>query len=115
MKKETISMISPIDNYNLEADFYQIDNPLALVVIIGGMMEHKKRYETLAKYLIENNYAVLVFDNRGHGASAYKLGYFGKKDGWLSNITDLKLLVERVTKVYPTLPKYLIAHSMGTL
>ncbi len=115
MKKTTLSLTSEFDGYNLAADFYQIDNPLALVVIFGGMMEHKERYQNFAEFLTNQNYAVLVCDHRGHGETAETLGYFGKRLGWLNNLVDLKKIIEVAALTYPKVKKYLVAHSMGTL
>ena len=115
MKKTTLSLTSEFDGYNLAADFYQIDNPLALVVIFGGMMEHKERYQNFAEFLTNQNYAVLVCDHRGHGETAETLGYFGKRLGWLNNLVDLKKMIDVASQTYPKQKKYLVAHSMGTL
>jgi len=118
LEKQKITLKSSTDDLMLYADLYIPDDPKAVVQIIHGMAEHKERYETLANILATYGCVVLVADNRGHGESINEnipLGYFADKNGWLVNLQDLHNFSMDIMEKYPTLPFYVIGHSMGSL
>ncbi len=93
------------------------DSIKAVIQIAHGMAEHLERYEPFADVLCENGFAVYIHDLIGHGqsvSSKEELGYFGKKDGWLSFIGDCRLLMEIAKKENPGKPYIFFGHSMGS-
>ncbi|MCI8553891.1 MAG: alpha/beta hydrolase [Clostridiales bacterium] len=89
----------------------------AVVQICHGMVEHMERYEWLAGELTARGFLVCGDDHLGHGRSAVQedeLGYFGAKDGWRCLIEDEHRLRLLMQKEYPSLPYFLLGHSMGS-
>ena len=107
--------INTFDNLKLSMASADINNPKAVVQIVHGLKEHKKRYYDFASYLKDNGYAVFMSDNRGHGYSInddYPLGY----------MADIHLLVKdqyEITKYikskYENTPLYMLGHSYGSM
>ncbi|MFC4776190.1 alpha/beta hydrolase [Paenibacillus sp. GCM10023252] len=81
-----------------------------VVGIIHGMGEHSGRYQPVADRLTAAGYAVLAYDQRGHGLSPGKRGHTfpmaavtGDADAFLRHVIDR----------HPLLPRFLYGHSMG--
>ncbi len=88
-----------------------------IIQITHGMCEYLERYEHFADFLTDNGYIVCGHDHIGHGNSVKSdddLGYFAEKDGWSFLVNDLRRLSVTMRKKYPTLPLFLIGHSMGS-
>ncbi|MCI7124636.1 MAG: alpha/beta hydrolase [Agathobaculum sp.] len=89
-----------------------------IVQLSHSMCEYFSRYTTFAKYLCELGFIVCGNDHIGHGASVSRdseLGFFAKRDGWKYLVEDVKQLTDLMQRRYPTLPYFLIGHSMGSL
>lgn len=107
--------INTFDNLTISMASADINNPKAVIQIIHGLKEHKKRYYEFAKYLNNNGYTVIMSDNRGHGYSVnddYPLGY----------MADIHILIKdqfEITKYikshYKNIPIYLLGHSYGSM
>lgn len=94
------------------------ENPVATVQIIHGMNEHKERYYDFMKFLGKNRFITLTADNIGHGKSLYPpndLGYIcaGKPDKLLISIANRLSKINDIN--YPSMPHFMIGHSMGSL
>lgn len=101
----------------LVASCARIDNPnpKAVIQIVHGLKEHKKRYYEIAEFLNNNGYSVFMSDNRGHGYSVndeFPLGY----------MTDLNRMVldqfeinQYIKEQYPNAKIYMIGHSFGSM
>ncbi|WP_458246997.1 alpha/beta fold hydrolase [Streptomyces sp. MAI_2237] len=91
------------------------DIPRAVVQIAHGMGEHAGRYESLAKTLTEQGFAVYANDHRGHGLTRHAApGHLGE-DGWNRLVGDLVTLSEHIREVlHPGLPLVLLGHSLGS-
>lgn len=85
-------------------------SPKAVFVLAHGMCEHSGRYGYLTARLNAAGYAVYRFDHRGHGKSEGKRVFYGKFDEIVGD-TDAALNAARTD--YPTLPVFLLGHSMG--
>lgn len=108
---------SSFDNLNIAVSEYLVDNAKANVLIVHGMIEHRKRYDDFAKFLNEQHYNVYTFDKRGHGESTNEditLGYFGRGDGVMALMSDY-LDILKYIKSENSLPTHVFAHSMGTI
>lgn len=86
--------------------------PKALAVVVHGYAEHSGRYLHVIEALKEHGYAVFTIDHRGHGESEGEQACIEQFDYF---VDDLHLLVNRAKEAYPTLPLFMIAHSMGGL
>ncbi|WNQ11280.1 alpha/beta hydrolase [Paenibacillus aurantius] len=82
----------------------------AVVGLVHGMGEHMGRYRHVAAMLTEEGYAVLGFDNYGHGKTPGKRGHAPSYDALLSGID---LMRKEAADRYPGLPVFLYGHSMG--
>ncbi len=101
---------------------YKIYKPtkkcIGTIVVVHGMMEHQKRYEYFANEMKNEGYAVLTYDQRGHGESAKTekaLGFFAKTRGWKLLIQDCFDMVSLIKSEYPGVPCILFGHSMGSI
>lgn len=92
-------------------------NPRGVVQIVHGMCEHKERYIPFIYYLVDNGYAVVIHDHRGHGASVRdtsELGYFGNA-GYSAMIDDAIQVGDLARQRYPRAKFLLFGHSMGSM
>ncbi|SPZ92902.1 Predicted hydrolase of the alpha/beta-hydrolase fold [Sphingobacterium multivorum] len=102
--------------------FYRLyvpdDNQIvATLLLVHGMQEHSGRYEELASYLTTQNFAVLSYDQLGHGKTALQvdqLGYFKKHGAKKQLIDDAITMSNFLRETYPQLPQFILGHSMGS-
>jgi len=81
-----------------------------VVCIVHGLGEHGGRYTRLAQDLVSAGFAVVSFDQQGHGLSSGKRGSVASYAALLNDIEDLlRWLAGR----YENLPQALLGHSMG--
>ena len=91
--------------------------PHGTLLIIHGMAEHSGRYEAFARYLSERGYAVLTYDQLGHGKTARNaddLGHFTQADSSDLLVRDGLQMAAWLAKQYPDLPHFILGHSMGS-
>ena len=90
--------------------------PKALFHVVHGMTEYIARYDSFMFEMAERGYLVFGYDNLGHGdtAEAEGLGYFAKRNGYDFLARDVKVFSDEMKAAYPTLPYYLMGHSMGS-
>lgn len=103
------------DGFQISTALFDLEHPKGLVQIIHGSVEHKERYYSFSRYLNEKGYAVILSDNRGHGASVsekYTLGYM---DGFQLIVDDLYEVSNYVMLLHPMKPLYLFGHSLGSV
>lgn len=82
----------------------------AVVGLVHGMGEHMGRYNHVAEMLTREGYAVLGFDQRGHGRTEGKRGHTPNYEALLEGID---LMLNEAEQRYPDLPRFLYGHSMG--
>ncbi|QMV40000.1 alpha/beta hydrolase [Cohnella cholangitidis] len=82
----------------------------AVIGIVHGMGEHMGRYSHVAEMLNAEGYAVIGFDQRGHGQTEGKRGHVSGYEGLLEGVD--RLIAEGQCK-YPGVPFFLLGHSMG--
>ena len=99
-------------------DKEKYENPLGVVQIAHGMIDHIERFEGLALYLTERGFVVAGNDHLGHGDSVNDKndwGYFAKgNNSGLYLVKDMHKLTIIMKKRFPELPYILIGHSMGS-
>jgi alpha-beta hydrolase superfamily lysophospholipase len=82
----------------------------AVVVIVHGMGEHTGRYRHVAEMLTRERYAVLAFDQLGHGRTEGKRGHARSYEDLLHGIDRLR---DEAARRFPGKPVILYGHSMG--
>lgn len=93
--------------------YYRTDIPekmRALVIIVHGVCEHSGRYDYVTGYLNREELGVLRFDLRGHGKSS---GERGHVESFTRFYKDVKKIKDRAEKDFPSVPLYILGHSMG--
>jgi alpha-beta hydrolase superfamily lysophospholipase len=85
--------------------------PRGTVLIVHGLGEHMGRYEHVAGQLTEQGWAVVGFDQRGHGQSGGPRGGVPTADALLA---DLATVLDTLLPSAPR-PLVLLGHSMGGL
>lgn len=99
------------DSLNLYAQEWKPEGESkAVICLVHGLGEHSGRYQHVAQFFIENGYAVLTFDLRGHGKSG---GERGHADSFDSFLKDIDLLIQESEQRYPERPRFLYGHSLG--
>ncbi|MFS1512653.1 alpha/beta fold hydrolase [Chengkuizengella sp. SCS-71B] len=116
MKTEVLSLQSNDSFFHVKCWIPETE-PKAVVQISHGMAEHIERYDRFANTLVNEGYAVLGNDHRGHGKTAVNkedLGFFAEKDGWKLVVEDMHTLNLMIKDKYPDLPVFIFGHSMGS-
>lgn len=85
----------------------------AVVQLIHGMCEHIGRYDSFARCLADQGYAVFARDLPGHGADCPTLGYSGD-DMWEETLAVLRKDHQALREQYPDIPRIVFGHSYGS-
>lgn len=90
--------------------------PRGIILIAHGMAEHASRYARFAASAVEEGYAVLAEDHRGHGATAAPdgFGFVAERDGWDTVVADLSTVLDAAQRAWPGTPVFLLGHSWGS-
>lgn len=81
-----------------------------VVCLVHGVGEHSGRYAHVAEYLTRRGFAVLTYDQRGHGRSPGPRGHTPSYDALLA---DIDVLLMQASERWPDRPLFLYGHSMG--
>ncbi len=84
--------------------------PRAVVCLVHGLGEHIGRYEHVGAAFAVAGYALLGFDQRGHGKSE---GARGHTPSYEALMDDIGSLLAQAGGRYPGIPRFLYGHSMG--
>jgi len=83
----------------------------AVIVLVHGMGEHSSRFEeSVIPHLNKNNFAVVSFDQFGHGKTIGKRGHCPSYEALLESIDSA---IEKANILFPEKPIYLYGHSLG--
>lgn len=88
-----------------------------VLVLCHGMAEHIKRYDAFAKFLTNEKWVVVGYDQRGHGQTLTTMddmGYMSDVDNFEAMIGDLYSVVGYAKRNYPNLKVMILGHSMGS-
>lgn len=86
------------------------DKPKAVICLIHGMGEHSSRYAHWAERFVEKGYAVIAFDQRGHGKSGGNRGHAPSFDVLFDDVT---IFLNKAKENFPDNKYILYGHSMG--
>ncbi len=93
------------------------ETPRGVLVVAHGMGEHANRYRPALAAVIDAGFVVYAPDHRGHGRtlslSGGEPGDFGP-GGFPGVVDDLASLARRAREEHPSIPVYLLGHSMGS-
>jgi alpha-beta hydrolase superfamily lysophospholipase len=118
MSKSDPFTIKTLDRSEIHVHRWIPEKPVAVLIIVHGMIEHGGRYGRLARYLTEKKIAVFAPDHRGHGRSVGeqdKWGYFGDGVRWENLANDLFCLQRHAEMHFPELPVFMLGQSMGSI
>jgi len=97
------------DGTELAVTKYMAEEPRAILIALHGMNDYAKGFESAAQYWSDHDISVYAYDQRGFGRSPGG----GKWPGDEALVADLQSVVSAVKKNHPSLPVYVIGHSMG--
>lgn len=107
------------EKLGLHVDVYHPeDNPRAVLLVLHGMAEHKKRYEELGDFLADRGILVYIYDQRGCGksqVSGLPKGMIAYQNGWDLLEDDVHQMLGLIHARHENLPIFLLGHSMGSL
>jgi alpha-beta hydrolase superfamily lysophospholipase len=82
----------------------------AAILLVHGFGEHSGRYTHVADFFNQNGYALIAFDNRGHGKSDGKRGHAPRFESYMD---DIETVLQDAQKALGSTPLFLYGHSMG--
>lgn len=83
-----------------------------VLILVHGLGEHSGRYCEVVAALTAAGYAVFAFDNQGHGRSEGQRGHINSWQDYRENIEAFGKIVRQQE---PTVPLFLMGHSLGGL
>lgn len=111
---ESPHRIPALDGYPLAARLLLPDGePKVVVQLNGGTAIVKEFYGSFARFLVENGYAVCLWDYRGTGESAPPSlrGFSARMLDW--GTRDMPAVLDFLDERFPALPKLVFGHSAG--
>ncbi|HIE57697.1 MAG TPA: alpha/beta hydrolase [Anaerolineales bacterium] len=103
--------IQTSDQLALYAKRWQPETPpRAAICLVHGLGEHCERYEHVAAAFNKAGFAMLGFDQRGHGRSP---GPRGDTPSHEMMLKDIDRALEAAQASFPDVPLFLYGHSMG--
>lgn len=100
------------DGIHLRYRTWLPEEPRSVVLLVHGAGEHIEKYEHLGDRLSHEGHAFIVFDLRGFGRSGGQRGHVTYFSQYLD---DVDQLVTFFKQQLPTVPFYLVGHSLGGL
>ncbi|PIL33650.1 hypothetical protein GSI_04273 [Ganoderma sinense ZZ0214-1] len=97
---------------------YAASDPRAVVLFVHGFSGHCVRYEWMHGVYAARGITVFAYDQRGFGRTALDAeGRTGRKlygkTSWRQQLADIEWWIKHVQDRHPTLPVFLMGHSMG--
>jgi alpha-beta hydrolase superfamily lysophospholipase len=98
------------DGLNIYAKEWKPDgNVKGVVALVHGLGEHIGRYDHVAEAFGKAGYAMVGFDQRGHGKSDGVRGY----ESYDKAMEDITRNIQNARDRYPGVPVFLYGHSLG--
>lgn len=82
----------------------------AVVALVHGLGEHSGRYHHVGEALNRAGYALVAYDQRGHGKSGGKRGHAPSFEALMK---DIDQLLDKASELVPGKPRFLYGHSLG--
>lgn len=95
----------------LYGTYFKPENVKAVVVLIHGMGEYFGRYtDYVIPYFYKNSFAVITYDQFGHGKTEGKRGH---NPGFEKVLDCVSFIINKSKEVFDKKPVFLYGHSMG--
>ncbi|MFV0499573.1 MAG: alpha/beta fold hydrolase [Bacilli bacterium] len=99
---------------NLNNEFFLYESiSNKYVIFVHGMVETMEGYYKIKDFLVENGINVILYNNKGHGENARKLGHLDKYDGY-KMVQDVIEINKYIKFTYNSENVIIVGHSMGT-
>jgi len=108
--EDRLETLSFSDGIDLTVHTWDASNPVGILIGIHGGMAHAGDFVTPALYFKEQGWTTTAFDQRGH--ALHRRVHIDRFNDF---IIDVDTFVQQVKKQWPTLPVYVLGHSMGAL
>ncbi|MDD3172650.1 MAG: lysophospholipase [Herbinix sp.] len=118
MSEVIYTQVKQVDGYTIKLTQYVCpQKPKASILILHGMAEHQKRYQSFAEYLVNQGYDVYCYDHRGHGIDKKlsDLGFFAPENGYQLIIQDVITVSTYIDQNKRSTKFFLFGHSMGSI
>ncbi len=106
------------NGYKISIIKWEIDNPIGVIQLVHGSLEHCSRYNELALFFNKLGFSVIGSDHRGHGQTAKNndeiFGHVGQNNNHKTIITDLMEVNLYIRKNNKKIPIVLFGHSWGS-
>ncbi len=102
------------DAVQLHGRLFVPETPRALVLMCSAIGLRQQFYQSFARWLAEQGFAVMTFDYRGIGASLAESSprySKAKKQDW--GLYDMPAALDYLVDRFPDLPAHLVGHSAG--
>jgi predicted alpha/beta hydrolase len=102
------------DNFSLHATYYQPENSLAEIILIGSALGIRQEYyRSFARFLAAEGYPVYTFDYRGVGKSAPVALKHSAVSLQQWGTYDLEAMIKHIRSQYPHAKLSYIGHSLS--
>ena len=91
---------------------WNVETPRAVALIVHGLGEHSGRYQHVAEALAARNIASFAPDHPGHGLTPGHRCFINKFADFYPALDALR---EQIEADYPSVPCFIVGHSMGGL
>ncbi len=120
MKKSDFEFLSSNGKISLHGILWQPDTaPRAVVQVHHGMLEYAAMYGEFAAYCTDRGFAVLAYDQIGHGQSMDPDNptpvYFGPEGSWRHLVNDAKACADLAHERFPGVPLCMLGLSLGSV
>ncbi len=85
----------------------------ALVVLVHDLGDHIGRYSAFTNALVNERFAVALFDQRGHGRSAGRRGHVNRFSDWVEDVAGFVHFSQ--TALNRDVPLFLVGVGLGAL
>ena len=85
-----------VNSSPIRIKLYEVNNPVAVMLIIHGIQEHSGRYDDIAKEFNKANINVVTSDLRGHGDNISYAPGLDKGNIFLNIVADQKAIIEKI-------------------
>ncbi|WP_372755309.1 lysophospholipase [Labilibaculum sp.] len=106
-----ISQVRSFDNTRLFVQtWFPEKDCKASICLVHGIGEHSSRYHEWAEQFAEQGFAIVSYDQRGHGLSEGKRGVISSYDDFMQ---DIDVMLDYTNNLFPNATSFLYGHSMG--
>ena len=95
---------------NFYGQYWQPKETKAVVILLHGMGGHSSRYAYVIEKFIASDFAIVSYDNFGHGKTSGKRGH---NPNFKALLDVIDKVIEISINLYPNKPIFLYGHSMG--